>query len=53
MAEKPDHIQFSIVVPAYNEAEYLGPALQSLQRQDYPGAYEIIVVDNASSDGSA
>jgi len=53
MAEKTDQIRFSIVIPAYNEAAYLGPTLQSLQRQDYPRAYEIIVVDNNSSDATA
>ena len=47
--EKP---RFSIVVPAYNEASYLGPALQALQQQDFRGFYEIIVVDNDSTDGT-
>jgi glycosyltransferase involved in cell wall biosynthesis len=42
--------RFSVVVPAYNEAGYLGRTLASLQAQDYPGAYEIIVVDNNSDD---
>jgi glycosyltransferase involved in cell wall biosynthesis len=52
--EQPaDHIRFSVVVPAYNEAAYLGRALDSLQRQDYDGEYEIIVVDNNSTDDTA
>jgi glycosyltransferase involved in cell wall biosynthesis len=45
--------RFSIVVPAYNEAEFLGDCLDSLLGQDYPGPYEIIVVDNNSTDGTA
>jgi glycosyltransferase involved in cell wall biosynthesis len=45
-------LRFSIVVPAYNEASYVGAALKSLQSQDYPGPYEIIVVDNNSTDGT-
>jgi glycosyltransferase involved in cell wall biosynthesis len=45
-------LRFSIVVPAYNEASYVGAALRSLQAQDYPGPYEIIVVDNNSTDGT-
>lgn len=53
MAGQSDQIRFSIVVPAYNEAAYIGPTLRSLQQQDYPGAYEIIVVDNNSSDATA
>ncbi|HEY5820974.1 MAG TPA: glycosyltransferase family A protein [Propionibacteriaceae bacterium] len=43
-------MRFSIVVPAYNEAAYLGATLTSMQAQDFPGPYEIIVVDNDSSD---
>jgi glycosyltransferase involved in cell wall biosynthesis len=45
-----DQPRFSIVVPAYNEAAYLGAALQALQQQDFQGSYEIIVVDNNSTD---
>ncbi|MGI8768722.1 MAG: glycosyltransferase [Propionibacteriaceae bacterium] len=44
--------RFSVVVPAYNEAAYIGYALQALQRQDYVGDYEIVVVDNNSTDGT-
>jgi glycosyltransferase involved in cell wall biosynthesis len=45
--------RFSIVVPAYNEADFLGNCLESLQAQDFQGSYEIIVVDNNSTDGTA
>ena len=45
--------RFSVVVPARNEAAYLGDCLTSLLAQDYPGRYEIIVVDNDSTDGTA
>jgi glycosyltransferase involved in cell wall biosynthesis len=48
----PKRPRFSIVVPAYNEASYLGPTLQALQQQDFRGPYEIIVVDNDSTDGT-
>jgi glycosyltransferase involved in cell wall biosynthesis len=52
--EQPrDQIRFSVVVPAYNEAAYLGRALDSLQHQDYDGTFEIIVVDNNSTDSTA
>lgn len=44
----------SVLVPAYNEEEYLPACLQALQRQTYPaGSYEIIVIDNASTDATA
>jgi len=45
-------VRFSIVVPAYNEADFLAPTLQSLQAQDFDGAYEIVVVDNNSTDAT-
>lgn len=40
----------SVVIPAYNEEKYIGAALQALTQQitDFP--FEVIVVDNASSD---
>ena len=53
MEQPGDHIRFSVVVPAYNEAAYLGRALDSLRHQDYDGTYEIIVVDNNSTDSTA
>ncbi len=43
----------SIIIPNYNGQKYLGDCLASLHRLDFPGdMYEIIVVDNASSDRS-
>jgi hopene-associated glycosyltransferase HpnB len=41
------------VIPARDEAEAIGPALTSLFAQDYPGALQVIVVDDGSSDGTA
>jgi len=43
----------SVVIPAYNEENYLPSCLKSIQEQDYPGKYEVIVVDNASTDNTA
>jgi len=43
----------SVVIPAYNEETYLLSCLESIKRQDYPAEYEVIVVDNASTDGTA
>jgi glycosyltransferase involved in cell wall biosynthesis len=45
--------RLSVVVPAHNEENYLGACLDSLRNQDFPGDYEIIVVDNNSTDGTA
>ncbi len=41
------------VIPARDEAPVIGGAVESLLRQDYPGNLRVIVVDDASSDGTA
>lgn len=42
---------FSVVICTHNRCEYLADTLESLVNQAYPSdAYEIIVVDNASTD---
>jgi len=46
-------IRFSVVVPCYNEESYLPAAIRSLQQQDFDGEYEIVVVDNNSTDATA
>jgi glycosyltransferase involved in cell wall biosynthesis len=43
----------SVVIPALNEQRYLGRCLESLAHQDYQGSFEIIVVDNGSTDATA
>lgn len=45
--------RFSVVIPAYNEESYLGACLTSLERQDFRGSVEVIVVDNNSTDTTA
>jgi len=41
------------VVPARDEAPTVGRAVASLLAQDYPGPFSIVVVDDASRDGTA
>jgi glycosyltransferase involved in cell wall biosynthesis len=50
---EPAQLRFSVVVPAYNEEAFLPETLRSLRHQNYPGTYEIIVVDNNSTDATA
>lgn len=46
-------IDFSVVIPAYNEALYLEPTLQSVRSQDFGGNVELVVVDNNSNDDTS
>ena len=41
------------VIPARDEAPVIGAAVESLLRQDYPADLRVIVVDDASQDGTA
>ena len=44
----------SVVIPAYNEEEYLPGCLRALRRQTFPAErFEVIVVDNASTEATA
>lgn len=44
----------SVVIPAYNEEQYLPTCLHALERQTFPASqFEVIVVDNASTDATA
>jgi hopene-associated glycosyltransferase HpnB len=42
----------TIVVPARNEAKYIGESIRALLRQDYPGSWDVILVDDDSGDGT-
>jgi glycosyltransferase involved in cell wall biosynthesis len=46
-------IRYSVVIPCHNEASYISDAITSLQNQDFPGPYEILVVDNNCTDNTA
>jgi hopene-associated glycosyltransferase HpnB len=41
------------VVPARDEAETIARCVGSLLRQDYPGSFSVVVVDDQSTDGTA
>lgn len=45
-------MNFSILVPVYNVEKYLEQCVNSLLNQTFKGAYEIILVDDGSTDSS-
>jgi dolichol-phosphate mannosyltransferase len=52
--QTPQKTQFSVVIPAFNEAENLGPLAQALDSVLTPlGTWEAIFVDDGSTDDSA
>jgi biofilm PGA synthesis N-glycosyltransferase PgaC len=49
-----DHYpDISILIAAYNEEPSIRETLASLARQDYPGRFEALVIDDASTDDTA
>lgn len=42
----------TLIIPVYNGMSTLPECLDSLEKQDYPGEVEYIIVDDGSSDGS-
>ncbi len=41
------------LVPARNEADVIGTCVAALMRQDYPGPFRVLVIDDHSDDGTA
>jgi len=41
-----------VIVPARDEAAFIDQTLRSLLTQDYPGPFRVILVDDASTDGT-
>ena len=52
-AELPVWPRVTAVVPARNEADGIAASIGSLLKQDYPGPWTVILVDDDSSDGTA
>lgn len=45
-------MKYSIIVPVYNVENYVIRCLESLKNQTYKGDYEVIIVDDGSTDNS-
>lgn len=53
MSDAPELPFVSVIVPVYNDVDRIGHCLDALAAQTYPPSrYEIIVVDNGSTDGT-
>ena len=46
-------MQISLIIPAYNEEKYIGTCLDYVTKNSNGKFFEIIVIDNASTDGTA
>lgn len=53
VTEPPAWPSVMAIVPARNEARTIGETVCSLARQEYPGEFRILVVDDASEDATA
>ena len=45
-------IKISVIIPVYNGEPYIKKCLDVLMKQDFDELYEIIIVDDASTDKS-
>ena len=43
----------AVLVPARDEAEVIGEAVTALLAQDYPGPFQVVLIDDHSGDGTA
>lgn len=46
-------MRFSVIVPIFNVARFIPSGLAQLAAQDFAGEWEVILVDDGSSDGSS
>ncbi|MDP8959057.1 MAG: glycosyltransferase family 2 protein [Actinomycetota bacterium] len=48
----PDHPPVTVLLPVYNEVAHIDECLSSLQAQDYPGPWTLLVAEGGSTDGT-
>ena len=58
MDHRPGHARLkeyppiTILVAAYNEADSIAETIHSIERQRYPGPFEVVVIDDGSTDAT-
>ena len=50
--ESGNEVMISVIIPVYNVAPYVQECLESIHNQTFEHAYEVILVDDCSSDAS-
>lgn len=53
MTQPAADVEFTVIIPAYNEAEVIAQQLDALIEQIWDGSWDVLVVDNRSTDGTA
>ena len=53
LAWAPVPRRVAVLIPARNEAQVVGRAIQSIVEQDFPGPFHIFLIDDHSSDGTS
>lgn len=48
----PESVSLSVIIPCYNVERYVGECLKSVLSQETPCAFEIVTVDDGSTDGT-
>ncbi|MBE9224082.1 glycosyltransferase [Phormidium sp. LEGE 05292] len=49
---RPSFPYVTVVIPALNASSFIAVQLEALVQQEYPGGWEVIVVDNGSTDNT-
>src|SRR5579864_2630701 len=53
VARRPHNRSVAVIVPARDEASFIGPSISSLLQQNYGGPVHVFLVDDGSRDGTS